>query len=115
VVKILGAKITQEVHNHHNFAWHGGRVLCVVRKGATAVFPGQRGFVGGSMGEISVIIEGGENAHAAESMYSTIHYLQSAHRSPSWRPSYHSACAPIPWVHNPRPSALGKSDPVVRG
>jgi tRNA-splicing ligase RtcB len=76
VVKILGASATEEVHNHHNFAWrekHGGRDLWVVRKGATPAFPGQRGFVGGSMGEISVIIEGVENEHAAESMYSTIH------------------------------------------
>jgi tRNA-splicing ligase RtcB len=76
VVNILGAHVTEEVHNHHNFAWrerHDLRDLWVVRKGATPAFPGQRGFVGGSMGEISVIIEGVENAHASESMYSTIH------------------------------------------
>lgn len=76
VVKILGAAITEEVHNHHNFAWrerHEGRDLWVVRKGATPAFPGQCGFIGGSMGEISVIIEGVENEHGAESMYSTIH------------------------------------------
>ena len=49
------------VHNHHNYAWretHGGRDLWVVRKGATPAFPGQRGFVGGSMGDDAVIIEG---------------------------------------------------------
>jgi tRNA-splicing ligase RtcB (3'-phosphate/5'-hydroxy nucleic acid ligase) len=76
VAKILRARIKEEVHNHHNFAWrevHGGRDMWVVRKGATPAFPGQRGFVGGSMGEISVIIEGVENDHAAESLYSTVH------------------------------------------
>src|SRR5712692_3523287 len=76
VAKILGATITEEVHNHHNFAWretHGGKYLWVVRKGATPAFPGQRGFVGGTMGEISVILEGVENESAAESLYSTVH------------------------------------------
>src|SRR5258708_16371203 len=62
VAKILGAKIVGEVHNHHNFAWHekheDGR-FWVVRKGATPAFPGQLGFVGGSMGENSVILQGG--------------------------------------------------------
>jgi tRNA-splicing ligase RtcB len=61
VADILGAKILDEVHNHHNFAWHeehNGEWLWVVRKGATPAFPGQRGFVGGSMGENSVILEG---------------------------------------------------------
>jgi tRNA-splicing ligase RtcB len=76
VAKILKADIVEEVHNHHNFAWkenHGGRDLWVVRKGATPAFPGQKGFVGGSMGDISVIIEGIENEHAGESLYSTVH------------------------------------------
>lgn len=76
VAKILGAKVLQEVHNHHNFAWretHGGEDLWVVRKGATPAFPGQKGFVGGSMGDISVIIEGVENDQADKSLYSTVH------------------------------------------
>lgn len=76
VAKILGASILEEVHNHHNFAWrekHNGHELWVVRKGATPAFPGERGFVGGSMGEISVVIEGVENEHAAQSLYSTVH------------------------------------------
>ena len=76
VVKILGASATEEVHNHHNFAWrehHHGEPLWVVRKGATPAFPGQRSFIGGSMGEISVIIEGVENDLAAQSLYSTVH------------------------------------------
>lgn len=76
VARILGAKIEEEVHNHHNFAWrehHNGRDLWVVRKGATPAFPGQRGFVGGSMGDISVILEGLEHPDGAASLYSTVH------------------------------------------
>jgi tRNA-splicing ligase RtcB (3'-phosphate/5'-hydroxy nucleic acid ligase) len=76
VVRILGARVLDEVHNHHNFAWHeahGGRDLWVVRKGATPAFPGQRGFVGGSMGDISVILEGVETPASAAAFYSTVH------------------------------------------
>lgn len=76
VASILGASILEEVHNHHNFAWrenHGGKDLWVVRKGATPAFPGQKGFVGGSMGDNSVIIEGVENEEASASLYSTVH------------------------------------------
>lgn len=76
VVKILGATALEEVHNHHNFAWkenHGGEDLWVIRKGATPAFPGQKGFVGGSMGEQSVILEGVENEDAKYSLYSTVH------------------------------------------
>lgn len=74
--QILGAHIVEEVHNHHNFAWretHDGEELWVVRKGATPAFPGQRGFIGGSMGDISVIVEGVENDQARWSLYSTVH------------------------------------------
>ena len=76
VAKILGAKILEEVHNHHNFAWeeeHEGKKLWVVRKGATPAFPGQKGFVGGSMGDNSVILEGVESPDAKHSLYSTVH------------------------------------------
>lgn len=76
VANILGAEILDEVHNHHNFAWrekHEGEDLWVVRKGATPAFPGQRGFVGGTMGEKSVILEGVENENAKFSLYSTVH------------------------------------------
>lgn len=76
VARILGAHIKEEVHNHHNFAWresHGGTDYWVVRKGATPAFPGQRGFIGGSMGDISVIVEGVEHEHNLESLYSTVH------------------------------------------
>ena len=47
--------------------------MWVVRKGATPGFPGQKGFVGGSMGDISVIIEGVEHEDAAHTLYSTVH------------------------------------------
>jgi len=76
VRKIIGGSITESVHNHHNYAWrerHGDRDLWVVRKGATPAFPGQRGFVGGSMGDDAVIIEGVDTPEASASLYSTIH------------------------------------------
>jgi tRNA-splicing ligase RtcB (3'-phosphate/5'-hydroxy nucleic acid ligase) len=84
VVKILGAQILDEVHNHHNFAWletHDGREVWVVRKGATPAFPGQRGFVGGSMGDDAVILEGVDPAgnplaaaeNQAAALFSTVH------------------------------------------
>ena len=73
---ILRAGIVEEVHNHHNFAWqeeHDGETFWVVRKGATPAFPGQRGFVGGSMGDDAVIIEGIDSPLAREALFSTIH------------------------------------------
>jgi tRNA-splicing ligase RtcB len=76
VLKIMGAKQLDEVHNNHNFAWkekHGDQELYVVRKGATPAFPGQRGFVGGSMGDISVILEGVETEQSRAGFYSTVH------------------------------------------
>jgi len=76
VRKILWARIVEEVHNHHNFAWeedHGGEKLWVVRKGATPAFPGQKGFVGGSMGDDAAIIEGVDSEVSREALYSTVH------------------------------------------
>jgi tRNA-splicing ligase RtcB (3'-phosphate/5'-hydroxy nucleic acid ligase) len=84
VVKILGARKLDEVHNHHNFAWketHDGQEVWVVRKGATPAFPRQRGFVGGSMGDDAVILEGidptGNPLAAAvnqkKALFSTVH------------------------------------------
>lgn len=78
VVALLGGTEQELVHNHHNFAWkemHDGEELVIVRKGATPAFPGQRGFVGGSMGDNAVILEGvedgGESQRAA--LFSTVH------------------------------------------
>lgn len=76
VAAILGTGILQEVHNHHNFAWretHFGRDLWVVRKGATPAWPGQQGFIGGTMGDISVIVEGAECEESEIALYSTVH------------------------------------------
>ena len=76
VRQIIGGAVTYTVHNHHNFAWretHGGRELWVVRKGATPAFPGQAGFVGGSMGDDAVILEGVANDRAAQALFSTVH------------------------------------------
>lgn len=76
VQNILSAAILEEVHNHHNFAWrenHGDHEYWVVRKGATPAFPGQRGFVGGSMGDDAVIIEGVDSPESREALFSTIH------------------------------------------
>ena len=76
VLGILSAEAVHEVHNHHNFAWreeHLGRTYWVIRKGCTPARPGQEGFVGGSMGDESVILEGVESDEAQESLYSTVH------------------------------------------
>jgi tRNA-splicing ligase RtcB (3'-phosphate/5'-hydroxy nucleic acid ligase) len=76
VLEILGAKAVHEVHNHHNFAWreeHFGRTYWVIRKGCTPALPGQEGFVGGSMGDESVILEGVDGEEATESLFSTVH------------------------------------------
>ena len=76
VLKILQAEQRQRVHNHHNFAWwetHDGRKQLVIRKGATPAFPGQQGFIGGSMGDDAVIVEGVESKQSREALYSTVH------------------------------------------
>jgi tRNA-splicing ligase RtcB (3'-phosphate/5'-hydroxy nucleic acid ligase) len=83
VVSILGGREVELVHNHHNFAWreeHDGERYIVVRKGATPAFPGQRGFIGGSMGDDAVIVRGavatGDDALAAaqrDALFSTVH------------------------------------------
>lgn len=75
VAFMLGADIIDEVHNHHNYAWLedvNGRQNWVVRKGATPLFASQRSFVGGSLGGISVILEG--NGRAPKGLLnSTVH------------------------------------------
>jgi tRNA-splicing ligase RtcB len=76
VMGILGAEARFTVHNHHNFAWretHGHQSYWVVRKGATPAFPGQWGFVGGSMGDISVVLRGVDGSDARSALYSTVH------------------------------------------
>jgi tRNA-splicing ligase RtcB (3'-phosphate/5'-hydroxy nucleic acid ligase) len=78
VVELIGGTEQELVHNHHNFAWreeHFGESFIVVRKGATPAFPGQRGFVGGSMGDDSVILRGAEagSERQAGALFSTVH------------------------------------------
>ena len=82
VVALLGGRELELVHNHHNFAWketHEGEELVVVRKGATPAFPGQLGFIGGSMGDDAVIVRGAESQDPAvvetqrEALFSTVH------------------------------------------
>jgi tRNA-splicing ligase RtcB len=76
VLELLETQAVDEVHNHHNFAWletHFGEEAWVVRKGCTPAFPGQRGFVGGSMGDVSVILEGVDSETSRDALYSTVH------------------------------------------
>jgi tRNA-splicing ligase RtcB len=76
VAEILGGNIIDSAHNNHNSTWveeHFGEKYYVVRKGATPCFPNQRSFVGASMGEPSVIIEGVDSEQAKISLYSTVH------------------------------------------
>ncbi|MBB6693561.1 RtcB family protein [Cohnella xylanilytica] len=76
VLSLIGAEADFEVHNHHNYAWretHNGKDTIVVRKGATPSAPGQLGFIGGSMGDISVIVRGRDTEENRESFYSTVH------------------------------------------
>jgi tRNA-splicing ligase RtcB (3'-phosphate/5'-hydroxy nucleic acid ligase) len=81
-VGILGGQELELIHNHHNFAWketHDGEELVVVRKGATPAFPGQKGFIGGSMGDDAVIVSGTRSDDSAvtelqkSALYSTVH------------------------------------------
>ena len=76
VLEILSARSVHEVHNHHNFAWresHFGRSYWVIRKGCTPAWPGQQGFVGGSMGDESVILEGVQSGDSEDALFSTVH------------------------------------------
>jgi len=76
VLEILGGVATKEVHNHHNFAWmeeHFGEKYCVVRKGCTPAFPGQEGFVGATMADTSVIIQGLASEESQKALYSSVH------------------------------------------
>jgi tRNA-splicing ligase RtcB (3'-phosphate/5'-hydroxy nucleic acid ligase) len=84
VVALLGGEERELVHNHHNFAWkeqHFGEDVVVIRKGATPAFPGQKGFIGGSMGDDAVIVQGTPTDGAsselaalqAAALYSTVH------------------------------------------
>ena len=86
VARILGVQngdYVEMVENHHNDAWreeHGGEELIVVRKGATPAWPGQKGFVGGSMGDHAVIVQGADtDVHVTDTRTpetAKLHWLQ---------------------------------------
>ena len=102
VLKLMGAKSRFEVHNHHNFAWreqHQGKDYWVVRKGCTPAFPGQTGFVGSTMSDISVVIEGVDSELSRKGLYSTVH---GAGRVISRR----KAAGKTKWMANP--NGIGK-------
>ncbi|HZF99742.1 MAG TPA: RtcB family protein [Chitinophagales bacterium] len=77
VLEILGnPSVTFDVHNHHNFAWretHNGEKYWVVRKGCTPAFPGQKGFIGATMSDTAVIVEGVDSELSQKGLYSTVH------------------------------------------
>ncbi len=76
LLRILGAEALDDVHNNHNWIWrerHDDEEYWVVRKGATPAFPGQRGFVGASMAEPAVILEGVDSRDSRDALFSTIH------------------------------------------
>jgi tRNA-splicing ligase RtcB (3'-phosphate/5'-hydroxy nucleic acid ligase) len=76
VLGMLGADAVETVHNHHNYAWteeHHGEKVAVVRKGATPAFPGQTGFIGGSMGDWAVVVEGASSPLSERTLRSTVH------------------------------------------
>jgi RNA-splicing ligase RtcB len=96
---------------------HGGRQMWVVRKGATPAFPGQRGFVGGSMRDDAVILEGVDpvdnpNAAAenqAAALFSTVHgagRVMSRNAARGRRRKVHGR-----WMADPsRPGAISRQD-----
>lgn len=77
VLEILGhPSITFTVHNHHNFAWretHFGESYWVVRKGCTPAFPDQYGFIGATMADTSVVVQGVDSELSRNGLYSTVH------------------------------------------
>ncbi len=83
VVELIGGRELELIHNHHNFAWretHEDEEFVVIRKGATPAFPGQMGFIGGSMGDDAVIVRGAvtepgseEETLQKEALFSTVH------------------------------------------
>ena len=116
VLSILGATSEFEVHNHHNYAWketHFGKEYVVVRKGATPSAPGQIGFIGGSMGDISVIVRGKDNEANADSFYSTVHGAgRIMSRTEAGRPDELENPHAVRWKNNS--GAYGSSHSKIR-
>ncbi len=73
---ILFSNRTFSVHNNHNEArleTHNNVSMWVHRKGATPAWPGMQGFVGASMAEDAVIIEGIDSPDSSASLFSAPH------------------------------------------
>lgn len=74
---IIKADIIDSVHQNHNFTWletHNGNEVWVTRKGSTPAFPGDRMFVGASMGGNSVILQAKfEDDLSKQTLCSTVH------------------------------------------
>lgn len=103
VLEILGANEIESVHNHHNFAWrenHFGEDVWVIRKGCTPAFPGQKGFVGATMGDVSVILEGVDTEESRQGLHSTVHGAGRAM-------SRTQAAGKAKWVHG-KPHRIGR-------
>lgn len=61
VTRLLGARVLQDVENHHNFAWkevHNGKEIVVHRKGATPAGKGVLGVIPGSMAAPAFVVRG---------------------------------------------------------
>lgn len=116
VLDILGADTFGEpVHNHHNYAWHErhyGEDFWVIRKGATPAFPGQKGFVGATMGEPSVILKGVKSDLSARTLYSTVHgagrAMSRTAAAGKSRKRWH--CVACEWTQQPGDPGLGPKD-----
>jgi tRNA-splicing ligase RtcB len=69
ITDVLGAdaaagtrQVYDVAHNVAKLEEHGGRLVCVHRKGATRAFPGQPVFIPGSMGTASYVLAGREGS-----------------------------------------------------
>ena len=69
IAEVLGAgaadgtrQVYDVAHNVAKLEEHGGRTVCVHRKGATRAFPGQPVFIPGSMGTASYVLAGREGS-----------------------------------------------------
>jgi tRNA-splicing ligase RtcB (3'-phosphate/5'-hydroxy nucleic acid ligase) len=69
IADVLGAdaadgtrQVYDVAHNVAKLEEHGGRTVCVHRKGATRAFPGQPVFIPGSMGTASYVLAGREGS-----------------------------------------------------
>lgn len=86
-VELMGGRELELIDVHHNFAWreeHFGEDLVVVRKSATPCLPGEAGFVGGSMGDDAVILQGAHHLSEDQrsALFSTVHGAGRAARYP---------------------------------